>query len=195
MRVFLLKVKNCAAQHKTSPEEHREISRTAHELVLWAVSNYYNVPSEDICIEKLAGGKPVVKGCDDVHISIGHSGACVVCAVGNDCVGVDVETLREANTGVLRKMFSEDEALMVETSVNRNRTYTEIWTVKEAFGKYHGTGLFGGSLKEVYKQCSDTGLAVYSFWTDDDYCCSVVSHDSNFDVISVEKTDGGFVIK
>ena len=196
MRVFLLKVRNSDLMQKTSPEEHREISRTAHELVLWAVSNFHNVQLGDISIELLTGGKPVIKSCDGVHVSISHSGAYIACAVGNNCVGVDIETLRETNTGVLRKLFSEDEALRVESSADKNRMYTEIWTVKEAFGKYHGTGLFGGvSLKDVYKQCLETGLTVYSFWTDDNYCVSTVSDDTAFEILFAEKTDNGFKVK
>ena len=196
MRLFVLKDTGFTQKSRTSPEEHNKISETAHHLCLWAVSNIFNIPISDITIDTIEGGKPIIKGVDGVHISISHSGAYVLCAVGDKCVGVDIEKLREVNTGVLRKMFSPMEISFIEASDDKDRAYTEIWTVKEAFGKYHGTGLFGGvSLMDVSEQCRDSGLFVRTFRTDDDYFFSAVSSDNEAEVIRVIKTDNGFAIE
>lgn len=72
-----------------------------------------------------------------LHFSISHSENIAVLAVSNDEIGVDIEKLRAPNPAVIRRCFTEEEALRAQTSAE---SFTRLWTEKEAVLKLLGTG-------------------------------------------------------
>ena len=71
------------------------------------------------------------------HFSISHSGNIAVLAVSKDEIGVDIEKLRAPNAAVIRRCFTEKEALRAQNSAEE---FTRLWTEKEAVLKLLGTG-------------------------------------------------------
>lgn len=91
-------------------------------------------------------GKPYVENLDGFHYNLSHSGDWVVLAWGDSEVGVDVEQLRESANleRITRRFFTEEERTYIFAPVEeqeRNRRFTKIWTCKESYVKYLGTGL------------------------------------------------------
>lgn len=84
-------------------------------------------------------GKPTAPG-TGLYVSISHSGAYVVCAVDEEPVGVDVETVRDVDEKFMRRVCSEEELAYILRGGDRERRFWELWTAKEAVFKLTGHG-------------------------------------------------------
>ena len=92
-------------------------------------------------IKKGSHGKPYFPG-TDIHFNISHSGDYKVLAIAETPVGVDIEKVRKADLRVAKR-FCENEYNYITQKDSEHRFF-EIWTKKEAYLKYKGTGLSGG---------------------------------------------------
>lgn len=81
-------------------------------------------------------GKPYLKD-NQVFFNLSHTGDFVVCALSNNEVGIDIEKIRPKNDLVIKKCFTESET----TYALDDSTFTKVWTLKESYIKYLGTGL------------------------------------------------------
>ncbi len=89
------------------------------------------------------GGKPALRDCD-LFFNISHSGERVFACFSGSEIGVDVEEVKDAPFYVMKNVFHEAEIEYVENSNNpdtKNSRFFEIWTCKEAFGKWKGDGI------------------------------------------------------
>ena len=88
-------------------------------------------------------GKPLCCLPKDFHFNISHSGKWVVIAAGNCNVGIDVEEIRRDKCEDVIDCFSVSENLYVncEDLVEQKKRFIHIWSMKESFVKYLGTGL------------------------------------------------------
>lgn len=103
------------------------------KLLAYAL-NDNNVLNKEIVIGEF--GKPSLKS-NELYFNLSHSGEYVVCGVSSSSLGVDIEQVRESNELVVRKCFSPSE----QEYVKDNDTFTKVWTLKESYIKYLGTGL------------------------------------------------------
>lgn len=89
-----------------------------------------------------AFGKPYFEGASGPEFNISHSGLWVVCAMSDQPVGVDVETVVASSVDVARQ-FAPDELALVEqlSGDERTREATRLWTLKESYLKFLGRGL------------------------------------------------------
>lgn len=87
-------------------------------------------------------GKPYMKNRVFLY-NISHSGDWVVLAYGEREVGIDVEKVKDRMDEIAEMCFTEQEKEYVYAVENRERNerITEIWTLKESYLKYKGTGL------------------------------------------------------
>ena len=92
-------------------------------------------------IKKGSHGKPYFPG-TDIHFNISHSGDLKILAIAETPVGVDIEKVRKADLRVAKR-FCENEYNYITQKDSEHRFF-EIWTKKEAYLKYKGTGLNGG---------------------------------------------------
>ena len=84
-------------------------------------------------------GKPEAPG-TGLYLSISHSGACVVCAVDDAPIGVDVEAVRGVEEKFMRRVCSEEELAYILRGGDTERRFWELWTAKEAIFKLTGQG-------------------------------------------------------
>lgn len=100
--------------------------------------------TEDYRVGKTESGKPYIESREDFHFNLTHSGRYVVIAFGDTEVGVDVQqhgvvTDMEA---IAEHWFAPDEQEYVgENRLAAEQRFYEIWTCKESYLKYIGTGL------------------------------------------------------
>ena len=93
----------------------------------------------DVPLQWDENGKPVVPD-TGLYISVSHSGAYVVCAVDDQPIGVDVETVRDVDEKFMRRVCSEDELAYVLRGADVQQRFWELWTAKEAVFKLTGHG-------------------------------------------------------
>lgn len=94
---------------------------------------------ENAEIKRTGSGKPYVDA-EDVFFSVSHSGNYFVMLTDNLPVGVDIQKETGADTEtVSRRYFTEEEAELVRSE--GREIFFKLWTMKEAYAKYLGTGL------------------------------------------------------
>jgi 4'-phosphopantetheinyl transferase len=164
-----------------SPEKQERVNRFRFEddrrrtvageiLARVMISEAASVNAGDIVFLCDKNGKPYAKDID-IHFNISHSGDYVMCAVNETPVGVDIEKIRDIRTEVINRVCTEKELEYVNAGglpeSERLKRFFEIWTFKEAYFKYLGTGIsdfkgvdyfeYGGGrkcgLKENYAYC------------------------------------------
>jgi 4'-phosphopantetheinyl transferase len=88
-------------------------------------------------------GKPLLVGQDDLFFNVSHSGDMVVAAFSEYDLGVDIERHGRARLEVANRFFhpAEQEMIRAAAEVDRARLFADLWTIKESYVKYLGTGI------------------------------------------------------
>ncbi|MCR5596482.1 MAG: 4'-phosphopantetheinyl transferase superfamily protein [Lachnospiraceae bacterium] len=117
-------------------------------------------------------GKPYFKGCDGIHFSLSHTSGAALCAIAGTRTGCDIERIRHRN-GIIRvaqrvfnereleecHIFPDDPSMSFREDMVDHEKFFTIWTRKEAYVKYLGTGISdimsGDTVDEDVCICSD----------------------------------------
>lgn len=97
----------------------------------------------DSVIEYDEKGKPYLKN-KEGFFSISHSKGLVLVSVSQTPVGVDLEKIRPVNFRIIKKVCNDKEKEYILNGKDENEKklrLLEIWTFKEAYFKYLGTGI------------------------------------------------------
>lgn len=137
-----------------SPERRQRADRylrkeDAHRCIIAGGLLRYALRSalgtDQAAIARTSSGKPFIPDQEDFHFNLSHSGRWVVIAWASRPVGIDVETvlMDESKENLARRFFHTDEQayLFAVSGENRARRFFEIWTKKESYLKYLGTGI------------------------------------------------------
>ena len=75
--------------------------------------------------------------------NITHSGDWVICSVGTERSGIDVEMLTSAKESLAKGVLTPAEFSLWKhlPSDARSSAFTQYWTLKESYAKYRGLGL------------------------------------------------------
>lgn len=88
-----------------------------------------------------ADGKPYLP--EGPQFSLSHTRGAVAVAVGGGSVGVDVERIRPVPENLPRRVLSGEEYAWFCARGQRAEDFFALWTLKESYYKYLGTGLPG----------------------------------------------------
>lgn len=127
----------------------RKRSLAGDILVKKYLSKLYGTQKEKIEIKKGKHKKPYVINLP-AHFNVSHSGNYTVVAISDRPIGIDIEVIKEFSAITAKKLFNEDELKYISgNSSTRKKSlmqkcFYEIWTAKEAYLKYLGTGISGG---------------------------------------------------
>ena len=142
----------------------------------------YVLRTKKYTLEKTQYGKPFIKDMPGFHFNLSHAGCWVVIAYGNGETGVDVEYIHR-NTdkkAILNRFFCEEERCYVQKeSAYSLERFFEIWTGKESYIKYLGTGLrkdlrsFNVRSAEIQKYLHHTKLG-------EAYCLSLYTREQGY---------------
>lgn len=89
-------------------------------------------------------GKPYLENNDFFHFNISHSGEWVVIAYGDKEVGIDVEKVSDEMTEIAPECMTGSELNRIDmlNEARKKEEITKLWTMKESYLKYRGTGLY-----------------------------------------------------
>ena len=96
-------------------------------------------------------GKPAIVGHPEIFFNFSHCKEAVLCAISEQPVGVDVESVRSFNDSLVHYTMNEDEIREIETAEDRAVAFIRLWTMKEAALKLEGTGICK-DMKQVLQQ-------------------------------------------
>lgn len=133
-------------------EKDKKLSVAGDMLAKKAVADFCLVEPRSVVLRQKDSGKPYVENFD-AEFGISHSGDMVVCAVSDKPLGIDVEKIRPVNLKVALRVCSSDELEYIFGHAPKEQDFTcttdsavltrffEIWTSKEAYVKFKGTGI------------------------------------------------------
>ena len=126
---------------KTTNENRKKCLLVSHGFLKEKVSEIYNIKKEDLVFSVSESGKPFCKSHKEIHFSISHSGDFIAVAINEKKVGIDIELFKKPSEKIIERVCSESEKNLINSSENKEKTFTEIWTKKEAYLKALGTGI------------------------------------------------------
>lgn len=125
------------------------------------------------------GGKPRIAGQEDFHFNLSHSGNRVVIAWGDSPVGADVQQMHmDAGKEELAKRFftREEQNYILEQPAQTEARFYRVWTGKESYLKYLGTGL-KRSLDTFSIFSPEISRMLKTRYLPDGYCVSLCSSE------------------
>jgi 4'-phosphopantetheinyl transferase len=150
-------------------------------LIRVLIYMHLDIHNDIIIFLKNEYGKPYIKGFQDFHFNISHSGDYVVCAVSNHPIGIDIERIKHIECEeIAENYFSACEleyVLYGKRNDCLNRFY-EIWTLKESYIKCRGMGL-SIPLKSFSIEVADTVIKAIVY-NDFQYLFRKLDIDSNY---------------
>lgn len=85
-------------------------------------------------------GKPFLVNHPQVHFNLSHSEEYVACAVSDSPVGVDIEQVHDIDLNIAQHYFFGSEYQHIQNSALKQRTFFELWVLKESYMKMTGLG-------------------------------------------------------
>jgi len=159
-------------------QRDRITSVTAELTVRREITEALETENSDIVFGYGEHGKPFLKGREDFQFSFSHAGGYVVCAFSSRPVGIDVENSCRGNIKIAGRYFTENEYRKIYESGETD--FVSVWTAKEAYVKYLGTGLSQG-LDTFDVLDGSSGCLFSSFELPGGYCVSVCSETETAD--------------
>ena len=118
----------------------------------------------DFVLEEDEQGKPFLLG-SRLHVSLSHSGGYAAATIADVPLGLDLQSLRDISPRVLKRLYSREENAWIKLAegAEGQKRAVRLWTMKEAYGKLLGRGIFtgpafcaafcGGRLQRKYPDC------------------------------------------
>jgi 4'-phosphopantetheinyl transferase len=112
-------------------------------LAKYCVGKAAGIPAKTVTFQVDSFGKPHANVERQIQFSVSHSKSWVACAVGSGPVGIDVEYMREFDSGIAERFFHPGEyaALVALPGERRRERFYDLWTIKESYIKALGKGL------------------------------------------------------
>lgn len=112
-------------------------------LIRMIIIKKFSIDNEDIEFLLNDYGKPHLKGFDDFHFNISHSGEWIACAIDEKEVGIDIEKINHIELDIAKRFFTKNEYIDLINKPEQNRIdyFYDLWTLKESYIKARGMGL------------------------------------------------------
>jgi phosphopantetheinyl transferase len=132
-----------------------------------------------------ATGKPIVDG---AQFSLSHDSGVILLAIGDQPVGVDIESVQHFDEAMIQMCFNDNEQRQIAGDPQPDRAATLLWCSKEAAAKATGRGLLSelgkttsreffqrggfldiGGRSRAYALCSPLPIAPVSITSSEDW--------------------------
>ncbi len=128
-----------AQRLKTPAARARSVG--AEVLLKKALAQSYGI-QEPLVIKRGSDGKPWLADYPGIFFNLSHSGAYVVCGLGSDSIGVDIQKMSHPKLRLAKRFFAPSEAdwLLALPKEQQQQAFYDLWALKEAYMKYTGKG-------------------------------------------------------
>lgn len=169
----------------------KKLSLYSALLVRMELSKLVGIPAADLKFFSKPLAKPLCLSALQCHFSFSHTRNMILsCISERNPVGADIEMLSTAPLEIVTNLFHPDEIdyVMKPSSSLRNLRFYKIWTQKEAYVKYLGTGL-SESLSQINMLDPTLSKSLVT-WKENDCICSVFQPDfSDFKKAAVSEQE------
>ena len=108
-------------------------------LQSWLMLRELGLPDEPWSYNEY--GKPYLP--NGPYFSLSHCKNGIAVAMDTQPIGIDIESYRPVSQELIAYTMSQAEQDQINASDDPIKTFTELWTRKEAYVKYLGTGIAG----------------------------------------------------
>lgn len=124
-------------------EKDAKRSLVGELIIRYLVIKKLGIKNKKIFLKKNKYGKPYIGNFSDYSFNISHSGDYVVCGWSKDEIGIDIEFVSEIDLDIAKRFFTKNEYkyLCNKDKSVQNRSFFDLWTLKESYIKYKGKGL------------------------------------------------------
>lgn len=119
----------------------RKLSLYSELLVRYQACRELNILNKDIVFVKNKNEKPFLLNHSKFHFNISHTRNAIVVAFLNSEIGIDIESIKPLDLKIAKRFFTSSEQDYIISHDNPDYAFYEVWTKKEAYIKYIGTGL------------------------------------------------------
>lgn len=91
-------------------------------------------------LASLPTGKPYFADMPKIHFNLSHCKKGVACGISDQPLGVDIQNYVPFKEKVAKRFMSEAELTAVKAG-DADKMFTQLWTVKESYGKCLGRGV------------------------------------------------------
>lgn len=152
------------AVERIRSEADRKRTAAGEMLAREMLSRRCGMNPSEITFARTERGKPYAAGLP-VHFSVSHSGERILCAVCDSPVGADIERIRPVRESLIRRVCNDraggEYSYVCESGISdeeRLRRFFLVWTGKEAYVKYLGTGIASLRDADVFSEKIRGGL-------------------------------------
>ena len=121
-------------------EQGRRLCVLAYLLLKQGLREEYGIMDNPV-FEYNEHGKPSIVGHPEIFFNLSHCKEAVACAISDQPVGIDVESVRSYKERLASYTMNDEEVRDIETSEQPDTTFIRLWTMKEATMKLVGTGI------------------------------------------------------
>ena len=136
---FIYTEERIEKSRKYLKEEDRKKCLMAYIVLLYALKSEYDI-FEKIQFEYKINKKPFLEKYKNIFFNISHSSSEIAVALSKNNVGVDIERIIYDYNSITDSVFSHEEKNYIYECDSEKRA-TKLWTFKESYLKYKGTGL------------------------------------------------------
>ncbi len=119
----------------------RKLSLYSELLVRYQACKELNLLNKEIVFAKNKNGKPFLLDHPEFQFNISHTRNAIAVAFLNREIGIDIESIKPCDLTIAKRFFTSSEQNYIFSHDNPDDAFYEIWTKKEAYIKYLGTGL------------------------------------------------------
>lgn len=105
-------------------------------------------------------GKPYITNHQGIWFNISHCRQAIVTAISDKEIGIDVEGRRRFSDSLLERALNDEERAAVVACADPEKEFARIWTRKEAYFKWTGTGILIDHLKCTEKDAMEAGCSI-----------------------------------
>lgn len=132
--------------------------------VLYCEQN--NVSNSDVIFKFNEFGKPFIENYKNFCFNISHSNDVIVAIIDNEDIGIDVELIQNLSDDLAKFFCTENEynQILKEEKNNKGKLITFIWSLKEAYLKFLGTGMSKSfkSFDVISRENIDSNIFLYN---------------------------------
>ena len=110
-------------------------------IVRYQICKELNFLNEEIVFSKNQNGKPFLLNNPEFKFNISHTRNALVVAFSDSEIGIDIESIKPIDLQIANRFFTSSEQEYINSHDNPDYAFYEVWTKKEAYIKYIGTGL------------------------------------------------------
>jgi 4'-phosphopantetheinyl transferase len=138
----------------------------ARRLLSFGLQNEYGI-TDTRSIARTSLGKPYLQEYPDIHFNYSHCPVGILCGIHHMEIGVDMERRIPYKENLARRISSPEEWKLLVKAEDPGRVLTALWTAKEAYVKFLGTGIRRDLReidlsRELAGQRTDKGILLYS---------------------------------